>query len=764
MPSQRLTTTALVFVLAVGCSSSKPQKKPTPQPKPAPQEKPAAPKEDPKPDYDLSGQWTRDDGLTFEVKDDGRKVEGTLVPFEDSPYERYTFTLDWKGPKLVGSASFAPKFDPTMVQTTTWKLEAGSETAVDGQVEVLDVDPDDPEGEPQRVWVDRSFTVTGGVIASATGAPDETKPDETTPDETTPDETTPDETTPDETTPDETTPDETKPDEMKPDETTPDETKPDEMKPDETTPDETKPDETKPDETKPDEMKPDETKPDETKPDETKPDETKPDETKPDEAKPDETKPDEAKPDESKPDTAVVVAPVPGDGEGESKAEEPAKPEEPETPKIDPLETRIGVVTSRDGETLRGVVYLFANHVAVQGDKGLTWLRRSEVASVGSEAATEGELAMMVTARRPKTEPDINADPLDPQRKALAARIEAGYKDIEVGLDTGDAQGAEGFLASQDKLLTEYAALVTPRGGQAELDGFRQRHEALATRARELKAEAEKRAAEEKAEAERLAAEQKAAEEKAEAERLAAEQKAAEEKAEAERLAAEQKAAEEKAEAERMAAEQKAAEEKAEAERLAAEQKAAEEKAEAERLAAEKRAAEEKKAAESAKTAQGVKIAEMLARGTTDTEQFLDWTFAALQAGNLEMLKSLSMSRKHCDALYGAAGESVHAGLLARLESDLAKLRKAHPDLDKATLVKKQTSKVRTVPKGYDLKASSKGADFEATTAVESEAVFLVLLTYQAGDQTKRLGLGRFMKASDGTWRFVHLARLPKKK
>ena len=744
MPSQRLTTTALVFVLAVGCSSSKPQKKPTPQPKPAPQEKPAAPKEDPKPDYDLSGQWTRDDGLTFEVKDDGRKVEGTLVPFEDSPYERYTFTLDWKGPKLVGSASFAPKFDPTMVQTTTWKLEAGSETAVDGQVEVLDVDPDDPEGEPQRVWVDRSFTVTGGVIASATGAPDETKPDETTPDETTPDETTPDETTPDE--------------------TTPDETKPDEMKPDETTPDETKPDETKPDETKPDEMKPDETKPDETKPDETKPDETKPDETKPDEAKPDETKPDEAKPDESKPDTAVVVAPVPGDGEGESKAEEPAKPEEPETPKIDPLETRIGVVTSRDGETLRGVVYLFANHVAVQGDKGLTWLRRSEVASVGSEAATEGELAMMVTARRPKTEPDINADPLDPQRKALAARIEAGYKDIEVGLDTGDAQGAEGFLASQDKLLTEYAALVTPRGGQAELDGFRQRHEALATRARELKAEAEKRAAEEKAEAERLAAEQKAAEEKAEAERLAAEQKAAEEKAEAERLAAEQKAAEEKAEAERMAAEQKAAEEKAEAERLAAEQKAAEEKAEAERLAAEKRAAEEKKAAESAKTAQGVKIAEMLARGTTDTEQFLDWTFAALQAGNLEMLKSLSMSRKHCDALYGAAGESVHAGLLARLESDLAKLRKAHPDLDKATLVKKQTSKVRTVPKGYDLKASSKGADFEATTAVESEAVFLVLLTYQAGDQTKRLGLGRFMKASDGTWRFVHLARLPKKK
>ncbi len=90
-----------------------------------------------------------------------------------------------------------------------------------------------------------------------------------------------------------------------------------------------------------------------------------------------------------------------------------------------------------------------------------------------------------------------------------------------------------------------------------------------------------------KAEAERKAAEEKAAREKAEAERKAAEEKAAREKAEAERKAAEEKAAREKAEAERKAAEEKAAREKAEAERKAAEEKAAREKAEAERKAKE---------------------------------------------------------------------------------------------------------------------------------------------------------------------------------
>ena len=94
--------------------------------------------------------------------------------------------------------------------------------------------------------------------------------------------------------------------------------------------------------------------------------------------------------------------------------------------------------------------------------------------------------------------------------------------------------------------------------------------------AKKAKAEAARRAAEEKAKAEKLA------QEKAEAERLAAEEKA---KAEAERLAAEEKA---KAEAERLAAE-----EKAEAERLAAEEKA-KAKAEAEaKLIAEESPAEE---------------------------------------------------------------------------------------------------------------------------------------------------------------------------
>jgi len=118
----------------------------------------------------------------------------------------------------------------------------------------------------------------------------------------------------------------------------------------------------------------------------------------------------------------------------------------------------------------------------------------------------------------------------------------------------------------------------------------------LAEKAEAARKAAEEKAAAEKAEAARKAAEEKAAAEKAEAARKAAEEKAAAEKAEAARKAAEEKAAAEKAEAERKAAEEKAAAEKAEAERKAAEEKAAAEKAEAERKAAEEKAKAKKKA------------------------------------------------------------------------------------------------------------------------------------------------------------------------
>ncbi len=164
----------------------------------------------------------------------------------------------------------------------------------------------------------------------------------------------------------------------------------------------------------------------------------------------------------------------------------------------------------------------------------------------------------------------------------------------------------DGFAAppfTEDKAIKELLARKFDFDFAEEAAKAEAARKAAEEKAAREKAEAERKAAEEKAarekaEAERKAAEEKAAKEKAEAERKAAEEKAAREKAEAERKAAEEKAAREKAEAERKAAEEKAAREKAEAERKAAEEKAAREKAEAERKAAEEKAAREKAEAE----------------------------------------------------------------------------------------------------------------------------------------------------------------------
>ena len=157
--------------------------------------------------------------------------------------------------------------------------------------------------------------------------------------------------------------------------------------------------------------------------------------------------------------------------------------------------------------------------------------------------------------------------------------------------DENDARSRETLNRRFDFDFAELAA-------KAEAERKAAEEKAAAEKAEAERKAAEAKAAAEKAEAERKAAEEKAAAEKAEAERKAAEEKAAAEKAEAERKAAEEKAAAEKAEAERKAAEAKAAAEKAEAERKAAEEKAATEKAEAERKAAEEKAAAEKAEAE----------------------------------------------------------------------------------------------------------------------------------------------------------------------
>ena len=148
--------------------------------------------------------------------------------------------------------------------------------------------------------------------------------------------------------------------------------------------------------------------------------------------------------------------------------------------------------------------------------------------------------------------------------------------------------------------------------------------ETISKQLEELKAEAEKKAAEEEAAREKAAAE-KEAKEKAEAERKAAEEKIAEEKAarekaEAEKKAAAEKAAREKAEAEKKAAEEKAAREKAEAEKKAAAEKEAKEKAEAERKAAEEKIAKEKAAREKAE-AEKRAAEEKIAREKSEAER-----------------------------------------------------------------------------------------------------------------------------------------------
>lgn len=142
------------------------------------------------------------------------------------------------------------------------------------------------------------------------------------------------------------------------------------------------------------------------------------------------------------------------------------------------------------------------------------------------------------------------------------------------------------------------------------------------------RAEAERRAAEEKATAAKAEAERRAAEAKAETERLAAEktERARKAAAEAAKRAEEEKLAAEKAEKERKTAERLAAEKAAadaELKRLRDQvraEKAARERAEAERAAAEAKAAEERLAAEkaAAKAARAEKRAAYLANPDPD--------------------------------------------------------------------------------------------------------------------------------------------------
>ena len=182
-------------------------------------------------------------------------------------------------------------------------------------------------------------------------------------------------------------------------------------------------------------------------------------------------------------------------------------------------------------------------------------------------------------------------------RKILTRRFDFDFAELAARAEA-ERKAAEEKAAAEKAEAERKAAEEKAAAEKAEAERKAAEAKAAAEKAEAERKAAEEKAAAEKAEAERKAAEAKAAAEKAEAERKAAEAKAAAEKAEAERKAAEEKAAAEKAEAERKAAEEKAAAEKAEAERKAAEAKAAAEKAEAERKAAEEKAAAEKAEAE----------------------------------------------------------------------------------------------------------------------------------------------------------------------
>ncbi|MBL0701182.1 MAG: hypothetical protein JJV92_09915 [Desulfosarcina sp.] len=197
-----------------------------------------------------------------------------------------------------------------------------------------------------------------------------------------------------------------------------------------------------------------------------------------------------------------------------------------------------------------------------------------------------------------------------PKKSAMATKKKITLKDlIFKKFDTWKPE--EFFKVEIDKdALKAYAAPPFITGSSDDTERIKEilfrkfDPETMRKQIEELKAVAEKEAAEkaamEKAEAERKAAEEKAAKEKAEAERKAAEEKAAAEKAEAEKKAAAEKEAAEKAAKEKAEAEKKAAEEKAAKEKAEAEKKAAMEKAEAEKQAALERAASEKVAAEEA--------------------------------------------------------------------------------------------------------------------------------------------------------------------
>ena len=99
------------------------------------------------PSWNLSGQWKRDDGLQFEVTDDGKKVSGRLINLEGSEYDTYAFSLDWKNENVLeGVATWLERGgNKEKPRKTNWRLKATDEKAVAGDIDTLDLDPDTME-------------------------------------------------------------------------------------------------------------------------------------------------------------------------------------------------------------------------------------------------------------------------------------------------------------------------------------------------------------------------------------------------------------------------------------------------------------------------------------------------------------------------------------------------------------------------------------------------------------------------------------------
>ena len=161
MKPWRWMALALALSAALGCGSSEPAEDGGQEPvKQDGEQEPAEPEPEPIVFAEsYAGTWSRDDGISYAVEDDGQTVRGELAEDPSGRFEAVSFELSRAESGLEGQASLAMADGAATVR---WSLQpAGEGLDLVGKVQTVWLDPDGGlltfDSNPE--WAEHRFTV-----------------------------------------------------------------------------------------------------------------------------------------------------------------------------------------------------------------------------------------------------------------------------------------------------------------------------------------------------------------------------------------------------------------------------------------------------------------------------------------------------------------------------------------------------------------------------------------------------------------------------